>query len=175
MVQDRVSRGPHYNYNKVGLNVAASSIKFNAQFQFQSQWRRLCVSGHFVYSFHYAAIVRVSLYLCMCVCAVTYWNQCGWLQSKTARHEQNRTELNRTEHDKERDRKTHSPSVSENAARGGCSWRPASSGAHRWCLCATGCSRMWAAGVVVSPPPPLSASSSPRPLCRGRKEDKKRD
>lgn len=46
---------------------AASRIKFYAQFQFQSQWRRLCVSGHFVYSFHYAAIVRVSLYICIYV------------------------------------------------------------------------------------------------------------
>lgn len=86
---------------------AASRIKFYAQFQFQSQWRRLCVSGHFVYSFHYAAIVRVSLYIymcvyvCICVCAVTYWNQC-----RARPQDKNRNESN-TEHDRETTKLIH--------------------------------------------------------------------
>lgn len=32
----------------------------------------------------------------VCVCVVTYWNQCGWLQSKTTRHEASRTQQKET-------------------------------------------------------------------------------
>lgn len=82
---------------------AASRIKFYAQFQFQSQWRRLCVSGHFVYSFHYAAIVRVSLYICMCV----YVCVRPHIEINAEQDRKTRTETKRTEHDRETTKLIH--------------------------------------------------------------------
>lgn len=55
----------------------ASRIKFNAkQFQFEFQWRRLCLSGHFVYSFHCVVLL---LCLCACVCAYDRILKSMWL------------------------------------------------------------------------------------------------
>lgn len=93
---------------------AASRIKFYAQFQFQSQWRRLCVSGHFVYSFHYAAIVRVSLYICMCV----YVCVRPHIEINAEQDRKTRTETNRIQNMTERPQNSFTFSL-----RKRCSWR----------------------------------------------------